>query len=59
MLKIAIIACALCTGAGATVVLVKADPGSAATPAVTAGASFQDMHADAHLDNLPVRNVER
>jgi hypothetical protein len=52
MLKIAIIACAaLCAGTGATVMLTKSQ---SATP-VTRAQSFQDLHANAHLEFMPVR----
>jgi len=56
MLKIAIVACALCSGAGATLILVKSES-QPETPAVSQ--SFQDRHAQAHLDNLPVRSDRR
>ena len=55
MLKVVVIACALCTGAGATMILVKSDSGSDAARNAAVSRSFQDVHANAHLDNLPVR----
>jgi len=54
MLKIATLLCILCTGAGATVMLVRQDSPSTELLAATHSESFQTVHANAHLDNLPV-----
>jgi hypothetical protein len=57
MLKAAIVACALCAGAGGTAFWVKAGGSTAVQPPVAAGSlmpSIQEMHLNAHLENLPV-----
>ena len=60
MLKPIIIACAICSGAGGTALLVKWDADTAGNPpaAVTtegrALPSFQEMHSNAHLEFLSV-----
>ena len=62
MLKAIILGCAICAGAGGTVVWVKS--GSHATANVTAVTaavspmSIQELHSNAHLDNLPIQVVE-
>jgi hypothetical protein len=56
MIKAAIILCSICTAAGGTVLWVKSEvvpehqPASAAANRI----SFQELHTNAHLDNLPV-----
>ena len=59
MLKVGIIVCALCTGAGGTVWWVKSDARSkeGTAPAVRSMPSFQELHANAHLEYLPVLTV--
>src|SRR5438105_3717023 len=55
MLKAAIILCSICTAAGGTALWVnsEAGPKQAPSPASTM-TSFQELHANAHLENLPV-----
>ena len=60
MLKAAIVACALCAGAGGTAFWVKSSGSTAVPPPVAAGSlmpSIQEMHINAHLENLPVQVV--
>ena len=58
MVKAAIVACVLCAGAGGTAMWITAPvqvkPGSptAAMP------SLLELHNNAHLENLPVRDVK-
>lgn len=56
MLKPIIIVCAICTGAGGSAFLVKLDASPERKPAATVSIlpSFQEMHANAHLEYLPV-----
>ncbi len=64
MLKPIIIACAICSGAGGTALLVKWDGGLEGKPpaeVTTEGRalpSFQEMHSKAHLEFLPVATNE-
>ena len=62
MLKAIILGCAICAGAGGTVVWVKAGgKDTANVTAVTATVSpmsIQELHSNAHLDNLPIQVVE-
>jgi hypothetical protein len=62
MLKAIILGCALCAGAGGTVLWVKAGGnGTANVTAATAAVSpisIQELHSNAHLDNLPIQVVE-
>ena len=64
MLKPIIIACAICSGAGGTALLVKLDAGLAGNPpaeVTTEGRglpSFQEVHTNAHLEFLPVMIYE-
>jgi hypothetical protein len=61
MLKAAIIACAVCAGAALllantgpneqSIATTGASPLSPRTP--TAASSYQELHANAHLENLP------
>ena len=53
MVKTAIILGAL--GFGATFVLVKSEAAANGARELAASRSFQEVHNDAHLDNLPVR----
>jgi hypothetical protein len=57
MFKAAIILCSICTAAGGTVLWVKSEVAPTQQPP-TAGStmpSFQELHANAHLENLPLR----
>jgi hypothetical protein len=57
MLKPIIIACAICSGAGGTALLVKMDAGLEGHPpaeVTTEVPSFQQVHTNAHLEFLPV-----
>jgi len=62
MIKAIILGCAICAGAGGTVLWVK--PGGQAKANVTAVTatvspmSIQELHVNAHLDNLPIQVVE-
>jgi hypothetical protein len=61
MLKAAIVACAICAGAGGTVLWVKSGGATAVRSPVAAGSlmpSIQEMHINAHLENLPVLDVK-
>jgi hypothetical protein len=62
MLKAIILGCALCAGASGTVLWVKAGANDTANlTAVTATVSpmsIQELHSNAHLDNLPIQVVE-
>jgi hypothetical protein len=60
MLKAAIVACAICAGVGGTAFWVKSGGSAAVNPSVAAGSlmpSIQELHANAHLENLPVQVV--
>jgi hypothetical protein len=62
MLKAIILGCALCAGAGGTVLWVKSGgQATANVTAVTASVSpmsIQELHSKAHLDGLPIQVVE-
>jgi hypothetical protein len=63
MLKAIILACAICAGAGGTVLWVKSGGNAAANATATrvpavATMSVQELHSNAHLDNLPIQVVE-
>jgi hypothetical protein len=60
MLKAALVACAVCAGAGGTAFWVKSSSSTAIKPPETAGSlmpSLQEMHSNAHLENLQVQVV--
>jgi hypothetical protein len=54
MLKPIIIVCAICAGSAAFLVKLEASPEQKPPAAVSSLPSFQEMHANAHLENLPV-----
>ena len=55
MIKTIIFACTISACVGGTALLVKLDAGPEQKPkAVSTLPSFSEMHANAHLDNLPV-----
>jgi uncharacterized membrane protein len=63
MLKAIILGCAICAGAGGTVVWVKSGGNAAADATATttgtlAPMSIQQLHSNAHMDSLPVQVVE-
>jgi hypothetical protein len=61
MLKAALVACALCAGAGGTAFWVKSSNSTAVPPAVAAGSlmpSILEMHSKAHLEYLPTQDVK-
>ena len=57
MLKATIIACAICAGAGGTVLWVKFDP-SSSHAAATAMPSIQDLNLKANAASLPDRTFK-
>ena len=56
MIKAAIILCSICTAAGGTVLWVKSagETNHETTGASVRKISFQELHSNAHLDNLPL-----
>ena len=57
MLKATIIACAICAGAGGTVLWVKSGP-SSSHPAATAMPSIQELNLKADAASLPDRTFK-
>ena len=57
MLKAAIILCSISTAAGGTVLWVKSagETNHETTGAAVKTISFQELHSNAHLDNLPIQ----
>lgn len=59
MLKAAIIACAVCAGAGGAAFWLQPGHGSTEPPtALSNMPSLLELHAKAHLENLPVQEVK-
>jgi hypothetical protein len=59
MLKAAIIACAICAGAGGAAFWLQPSHGSTEPPeTLTSLPSLMELHAKAHLDMLPVQEVK-
>ena len=55
--------CAICAGAGGTVLCVKsggnaAEDATATTAAAVSPVSIQELHSNAHMDALPIQVVE-
>jgi len=56
MFKAIILGCAVCAGAGGTVLWVKSSGNAAAnSTAVVSPISIQEMHSNARMDSLPVQ----
>jgi hypothetical protein len=59
MLKAIILGCAICAGAGGTVLWVNSGGNAVAgSTAVVSPISIQEMHSNAHLDGLPVQSFQ-
>jgi hypothetical protein len=59
MLKVIILGCAICAGAGGTAFWMQSGSKATADPVGTVSLiSIQDMHANAHLDNLPIQTFD-
>jgi hypothetical protein len=58
MVKAAIVACVLCAGAGGTAMWVTAGVQVKPGGATVVMPSMLELHNNAHLENLPVREVK-
>jgi hypothetical protein len=59
MIKAIILGCAICAGAGGTVLWVKSGSNAAASSAaLVSPISIQEMHSNAHMDGLPVQTFQ-
>jgi len=59
MIKVIILGCAICAGAGGTLVWMKSGSNAVTyAKASVSPVSIQDMHSNAHMDGLPIQSFD-